>query len=57
MADFVAVVRSLLSADNTVRNQAEACYNDLVQQSPGDVATRLLDILARHRDPNDAALR
>ncbi|KAM3571502.1 hypothetical protein VYU27_006445, partial [Nannochloropsis oceanica] len=57
MADLVSVVGSLLSHDNAQRNQAEAQYNELVQQSAGDVAKHLLEMLATHRDANDAALR
>jgi len=57
MADLVGVVRSLLSQDNAQRRIAEDHYNELVKQSAGDVAKHLLEVLASHRDANDAALR
>lgn len=57
MADLVPVLRSLLSPDNALRNQAEAHYAEKVKQSPGDVAKHLLEVLASHREATDAALR
>jgi len=57
MAALVTTIRLLLSHDNAQRNQAEVHYNELVKQSAGDVAKHLLEVLASHRDANDAGLR